>query len=134
MTAKDNRDLPWSGLTDSPRRAAAPRSYPASVGLELKTGKESKMNVRLFLPALALGLFVASGVSAASYTDGNLCLTRTTELRQDLKLLTAWSPKYEPGIAQLERGVALCEDGEKAGGAKVLHDGILALGLPPRTS
>ena len=92
------------------------------------------MNVRLYLPALALGILVASGASAASYTNGNLCSMYTTELRQNLKLLTAWSPKYEPGIAQLKRGVELCADGEEAEGVKVLHGGIVALGLPARTS
>ncbi|MEX1306319.1 MAG: hypothetical protein WD489_07340 [Rhodovibrionaceae bacterium] len=92
------------------------------------------MNVRLYLPALAFGLLIASGASAATYTDGNLCSMHGTELRQDLKLLTAWSAKYEPGMAQLERGAALCKTGEEKAGVQVLHDAILALGLPPRTN
>lgn len=91
------------------------------------------MNVRLYIPALALGLFAASSAGAVSYTDGNLCLMHGTELRQDLKLLTAWSPKYEPGMAELKRGTTLCTTGGEAEGVKVLHDAILALGLPPRT-
>ena len=76
-------------------------------------------------------MLIASGASAASYTNGNLCDMRSAELRQDLKLLTHWSSKYEAGMARLHEANMLCAKGDKAGGVAILIPAIEALGLPP---
>ena len=89
------------------------------------------MFTRLSAAVLAAGMLIGFGASAASYTNGNLCDMRSAELRQDLKLLTHWSSKYEPGMAQLQKANMLCAKGDKTGGLAVLMPAIRALDLPP---
>ncbi len=88
------------------------------------------MKATLFASLVASGLMLSAGALATSYPGPNECKLTSTQLRQNLMLVTAWAPNYDSASAALKEGMVLCGAGESAEGVALMKAAIESLGLP----
>ncbi len=91
------------------------------------------MKTPLLASLVAAGVLAASGAQAISYPGPNQCSLYSTDLRQDLKLVTAWHPNYDSAAETLQMALVKCQSDEQDEAVAMMKAAIESLGLPVMT-